>query len=137
MTGVRADRELPVVWGDAKGSFFNKLILVPLALLISAFLPWVIPPLLMLGGAYLCFEGDEKITHNLLYYNNKQASFHQMKNQFSPEVLHEYERKKIKGAIRTDFVLSAEIIAITLGIVSSTSFSDCSPPWARGYGSSC
>ena len=120
VTGVRADRELPVVWSVAKGSFINKLILVPLVLLISAFLPWAITPLLMLGGAYLCFEGAEKIAHKLLHPETKTAAT--MQKQLSPEMLSEFESKKIKGAIRTDFVLSAEIIAITLGIVSSTTF---------------
>ncbi|THB27808.1 DUF808 domain-containing protein [Providencia sp. MGF014] len=121
VTGVRADREIPVVWSVAKGSFINKLILVPLALLISAFLPWAITPLLMIGGAYLCFEGAEKITHKLLHSNVKDT-VSQNQLQLSEEQLKEFESKKIKGAIRTDFVLSAEIIAITLGIVSSTTF---------------
>lgn len=76
VTGVRADRELPVVWSVAKGSFINKLILVPLALLISAFLPWAITPLLMLGGAYLCFEGAEKIAHKLLHPRNKNSRYY-------------------------------------------------------------
>ncbi|WP_272691039.1 DUF808 domain-containing protein [Providencia sp. PROV116] len=121
VTGVRAEREIPVVWAVAKGSFVNKLILVPLALLISAFIPWAITPLLMIGGAYLCFEGAEKITHKLLHSNAKDSTpQHQL--QLSAEELKEFESKKIKGAIRTDFVLSAEIIAITLGIVSTTSF---------------
>lgn len=121
VTGVRADREIPVVWSVAKGSFINKLILVPLALLISAFLPWAITPLLMIGGAYLCFEGAEKITHKLLHSNVKDT-VSQNQLQLSEEQLKEFESKKIKGAIRTDFVLSAEIIAITLGIVSTTTF---------------
>lgn len=122
VTGVRADRELPVVWAVAKGSFINKLILVPLALLISAFLPWAITPLLMLGGAYLCFEGAEKLAHKLLHPNTKKTTTVQEQNQLSTEQISEFERKKVKGAIRTDFILSAEIIAITLGIVSTTTF---------------
>ncbi|EOV8088693.1 DUF808 domain-containing protein [Providencia rettgeri] len=121
VTGVRADREIPVVWAVAKGSFINKLILVPLALLISAFIPWAITPLLMIGGAYLCFEGAEKITHKL-FFTNVEGSIPQSQLELSAEQLKEFESKKIKGAIRTDFVLSAEIIAITLGIVSTTTF---------------
>ncbi|MDU2939937.1 MAG: DUF808 domain-containing protein [Enterobacteriaceae bacterium] len=120
VSGVRANRELPVVWGVAKGSLLNKVILVPLALLISAFLPWAITPLLMVGGAFLCFEGAEKILHTL----------HARKHKESPEARQErlaaiakqdpktFERDKVKGAIRTDFILSAEIVAITLGIVA-------------------
>lgn len=122
VTGVRADRELPVVWAVAKGSFINKLILVPLALLISAFMPWAITPLLMIGGAYLCFEGSEKLAHKYLHPNEKNHSQISQNSTLSPEELAEFESRKIKGAVRTDFVLSAEIIAITLGIVSSTTF---------------
>lgn len=121
VTGVRADRELPVVWSVAKGSFLNKLILVPLALLISAFIPWAVTPLLMVGGAYLCFEGAEKLAHKFLHKNSQEPSETQQV-ELSPEEIAEFEKQKIKGAIRTDFVLSAEIIAITLGIVSSTTF---------------
>ncbi|VEB63690.1 Inner membrane protein yedI [Providencia rustigianii] len=121
VTGVRADRELPVVWSVAKGSFLNKLILVPLALLISAFIPWAVTPLLMVGGAYLCFEGAEKLAHKFLHKNSQEPSETQQV-ELSPEDIAEFEKQKIKGAIRTDFVLSAEIIAITLGIVSSTTF---------------
>ena len=120
VSGVKANREIPVVWGVAKGSFLNKLILVPLALLISYFSPWAIIPLLMIGGAYLCYEGVEKVMHSL------QSD----KSQLTPEAREqrllkvagqdpaEFEKKKVKGAIRTDFILSAEIVAITLGIVS-------------------
>ncbi|WP_312946342.1 DUF808 domain-containing protein [Superficieibacter sp.] len=120
VSGVRANRELPVVWSVAKGSLLNKVILVPLALLISAFLPWAITPLLMVGGAFLCFEGAEKILHSL----------HARKHKESPEARQArlaaiatqdpktFERDKVKGAIRTDFILSAEIVAITLGIVA-------------------
>lgn len=122
VTGVRANRELPVVWGVAKGSFINKVILVPLALLISAFIPWAITPLLMVGGAFLCFEGVEKVLH----------TFESRKDKESPEARLErlealaaqdpllFERDKIKGAVRTDFILSAEIVAITLGIVADS-----------------
>ena len=122
VTGVRAEREIPVVWSVAKGSLINKLILVPLALLISAFIPWAITPLLMLGGAYLCFEGAEKLAHKLLHSSEKNDFQTAQQNTLSIEELAQFESKKIKGAIRTDFVLSAEIIAITLGIVSSTTF---------------
>ncbi|HDX3949459.1 TPA: DUF808 family protein [Escherichia coli] len=101
VSGVRANRELPVVWGVAKGSLINKVILVPLALIISAFIPWAITPLLMIGGAFLCFEGVEKVLHMLEAQDPLK-----------------FEKDKIKGAIRTDFILSAEIVAITLGIVA-------------------
>lgn len=120
VSGVRANRELPVVWSVAKGSFFNKVILVPLALLISAFLPWAITPLLMIGGAFLCFEGVEKVLHTLHARKHKedpqarQQRLEAMAKQ-DPMLL---ERDKVKGAIRTDFILSAEIVAITLGIVA-------------------
>lgn len=120
VSGVRANRELPVVWGVAKGSFINKLILVPLALLISAFAPWGITPLLMIGGAYLCFEGAEKVLHSL--HKSKSGEGQEAREQRLLNVAQQdpaaFEKKKIKGAIRTDFILSAEIVAITLGIVS-------------------
>lgn len=120
VTGVRANRELPVVWGVAKGSLINKVILAPLALLISAFIPWAITPLLMLGGAFLCFEGVEKVLHSLQARKHKedpqvrQRRLEALANQ-DPMA---FERDKVKGAIRTDFILSAEIVAITLGIVA-------------------
>ena len=120
VTGVRANRELPLVWGVAKGSLINKVILVPLALLISAFIPWAITPLLMLGGAFLCFEGVEKVLHSLQARKHKedpqvrQRRLEALANQ-DPMA---FERDKVKGAIRTDFILSAEIVAITLGIVA-------------------
>ncbi|WP_448944998.1 DUF808 domain-containing protein [Klebsiella michiganensis] len=120
VTGVRANRELPVVWGVAKGSLINKVILVPLALLISAFIPWAITPLLMLGGAFLCFEGVEKVLHSLQARKHKedpqvrQRRLEALANQ-DPMA---FERDKVKGAIRTDFILSAEIVATTLGIVA-------------------
>lgn len=120
VSGVRANRELPVVWRVAMGSFLNKLILVPLALVISAFAPWAITPLLMLGGAFLCYEGVEKVVHTLHARKHKEtpeqrkARLDELAKQ-DPKVM---ERDKIKGAIRTDFILSAEIVAITLGIVA-------------------
>jgi predicted DNA repair protein MutK len=125
VTGVRAERELPVVWAVAKGSMLNKAILVPAALAISAFLPWAITPLLMLGGAFLCFEGVEKLVHKWLHKDEAKAE-HKAHVQAvaNPEVdLVAFERDKIKGAIRTDFVLSAEIIVISLGTVAAASFS--------------
>lgn len=116
VTGVRANRELPVVWGVAKGSFINKVILVPLALLISAFIPWAITPLLMLGGAFLCFEGVEKVLHSLEAEDPAQRQ--QRLQALAERDPLAFERDKVKGAIRTDFILSAEIVAITLGIVA-------------------
>jgi hypothetical protein len=121
VSGVKADRELPVVWSVAKGSFINKAILVPLALLISAFAPWAITPLLMVGGAYLCYEGFEKVFHSLTH--NKQAGEEKKEALDTNEDVAAYEQRKVKGAIRTDFVLSAEIIAITLGTVAGATFS--------------
>ena len=121
VAGVRADREIPVVWAVAKGSFINKLILVPTALLISAFVPWAVTPLLMLGGAYLCFEGFEKLAHTFLHSKAEDQAEHTqwVEAVADPETdLVAFEKDKIKGAIRTDFILSAEIIAITLGIVA-------------------
>lgn len=120
VSGVKADRELPVVWKVAKGSLINKAILVPLALLISAFAPWAITPLLMVGGAYLCYEGFEKVYHSLMH--RKPADTEQTAEQDLNEDAAVYEQRKIKGAIRTDFVLSAEIIAITLGTVAGATF---------------
>ena len=125
VSGVKADRELPVVWAVAKGSFINKLILVPAALAISAFLPWLITPLLMICGAYLCFEGFEKVAHKFLHAPEEDHEHHiELVNAVSnPEVdLVEFERNKIKGAIRTDFILSAEIIVIALGTVKEAAF---------------
>lgn len=121
VTGVRAEREIPVVWAVAKGSFLNKLILVPAALLISAFIPWAVTPLLMLGGAYLCFEGFEKLAHKFLHSADDDQAGHAARAAAvaNPAVdLVAFERDKIKGAVRTDFILSAEIIAITLGTVA-------------------
>ena len=126
VSGVAAERELPVVWAVAKGSFINKLILVPVALAISYFAPWAITPLLMLGGAYLCFEGFEKIAHKLLH-DAKEQENHNAKLELAlddPKAdLVALEKDKIKGAIRTDFVLSAEIIVIALGSVADKGFS--------------
>lgn len=121
VSGVRAEREIPVVWAVAKGSFVNKLILVPAALLISAFIPWAVTPLLMIGGAYLCFEGFEKLAHKFLHSADEKQADHGALSEAAanPAVdLVAYEKDKIKGAVRTDFILSAEIIAITLGAVA-------------------
>lgn len=126
VTGVRADRELPVVWAVAKGSLLNKAILVPAALLISAFIPWAVIPLLMLGGAYLCFEGFEKLAHKFLHSkaeDEAQQEAHKEAVADAKVDLVAYEKSKIKGAVRTDFILSAEIIAITLGIVADSPLS--------------
>jgi len=125
VSGVRADRELPVVWAVAKGSAFNKVILVPAALAISVLIPWAIVPLLMLGGAFLCFEGAEKLLHKFLHSRAERHKEHVelVHAVADPEVdLVEFERNKIKGAIRTDFILSAEIIVITLGTVATAAF---------------
>ena len=121
VSGVRAERELPVVWAVAKGSFLNKLILVPAALAISAFAPWAVIPLLMVGGAYLCFEGFEKLAHKFLHSAAEEQGERQALHEavVDPEIdLVAFEKDKIKGAVRTDFILSAEIIAITLGTVA-------------------
>ncbi|MCV2352490.1 DUF808 domain-containing protein [Paucibacter sp. Y2R2-4] len=125
VSGVRADRELPVVWAVAKGSMRNKAILVPAALAISAWAPWAVVPLLMVGGAYLCFEGFEKLAHKYLHSPAEQeAAQHSLDAALlnAEQDLRSFERDKIQGAIRTDFVLSAEIIAITLGTVADASF---------------
>lgn len=120
VTGVRTNRELPVVWSVAKGSLLNKVILVPLALLISAFIPWAVTPLLMIGGAFLCFEGVEKVLHTVEARKHKETpeAREQRLNAMAAQDPREFERDKVKGAIRTDFILSAEIVAITLGIVA-------------------
>ncbi|WP_035606731.1 DUF808 domain-containing protein [Haloferula sp. BvORR071] len=117
VSGVVAKRELPVVWSVAKGSFINKLILVPAALVISKFAPWLVTPLLMLGGLYLCYEGVEKLVHQFLHRHEKKTTEDVTVELKAPgEELD--EKAKIKGAIRTDFVLSAEIIVISLGVVA-------------------
>lgn len=124
VTGVKADRELPVVWAVAKGSFVNKAILVPAALLISAFVPALITPLLMLGGLFLCFEGVEKLVHAMGAHKAEDTKHHDelVKAVANEQVdLVAYEKEKIKGAVRTDFILSAEIIVISLGTVASAS----------------
>ena len=121
VSGVRAEREIPVVWAVAKGSFLNKLILVPSALAISAFVPWLVTPLLMVGGAYLCFEGFEKLAHKFLHSKTEDDADHAQPSAAVADPatdLVAFEKDKIKGAIRTDFILSAEIIAITLGAVA-------------------
>jgi len=124
VTGVNADRELPVVWAVAKGSMVNKLILVPLALVISALAPWAVMPLLMLGGLFLCFEGVEKLFHKFFHPEEvKHLEPQKLIGQDESRPLEELEKEKIKGAIRTDFVLSAEIIVITLGTVATAAFS--------------
>ena len=125
VSGVKADRELPVVWAVAKGSMWNKAILVPAALAISAFAPWAITPLLMLGGAFLCYEGFEKLAHKFLHSADEDAAHKDALKQSvaNPAVdLVALEKDKIKGAVRTDFILSAEIIAITLGTVQQSPF---------------
>lgn len=127
VSGVNADRELPVVWAVAKGSAKNKLILVPLALLISATLPWLITPLLMIGGVFLCFEGIEKIAHSLFESKEDKEKVHLESQQqlLSADLdMVSLEKDKIKGAIRTDFILSAEIIVIALGTVQQTSLTN-------------
>jgi len=124
VSGIRAERELPVVWAVAKGSAKNKLILVPAALLLSAFLPMLITPLLMLGGAYLCYEGFEKIAHKLLSSGDEESAEHRQKLELlaAGQDLQAFEKGKIKGAIRTDFILSAEIVVIALGTVQGSPF---------------
>ena len=124
VAGIRADRELPVVWAVARGSAWNKLILVPAALAISAYVPWAVQPLLMAGGTYLCFEGVEKLTHKTVHgeYHATAAEARAPAAQVAPDRT-TGERAKIRGAIRTDFVLSAEIITITLGTVAGVAMS--------------
>ena len=124
VTGVSANREIPVVWAVAKGSMLNKAILVPAALAISAFMPWLVTPLLMVGGAFLAFEGFEKVAHKVLH--KEEAATHRAELEAAladPGVdMAQMEKDKVKGAIRTDFILSAEIIAITLGTVAGQDF---------------
>ena len=122
VAGVQASREIPVIWAVAKGSFKNKAILVPSALLISAFVPWLVIPLLMVGGAYLCYEGAEKLVHRFLPGKHQEAEYKEglASALIDPAVdLVALEKDKIKGAIRTDFILSAEIIVIALGTVAT------------------
>ncbi len=122
VTGVRAERELPVVWAVAKGSFRNKVILVPAALLVSLVAPWLITPVLMLGGLYLCYEGFEKVAHWVLHADEERADHAELVARLAQPGfdLLAYEKKKITGAIRTDFILSLEIIVLTLGIVADS-----------------
>ena len=122
VAGVRSEREIPVVWSVAKGSFINKLILVPLALLIIVIAPWLITPLLMLGGLFLCFEGVEKVLHSLLHRKAKTQSEAEVELDAVETDLVKFEKDKIKGAIRTDFILSAEIVVISLGTVALAPF---------------
>lgn len=120
VTGVRAERELPVVWAVFKGSALNKLIMVPIALALSAFAPWTITPLLMLGGAFLCYEGFEKVAHRWLHPAAEDEEEHEarLKAIVDENVdMVAFEKKRIRGAIRTDAILSAEIIVIVLGTV--------------------
>lgn len=125
VAGVKADRELPVVWAVCKGSFVNKAILVPAALAISALAPWAVTPLLMVGGAFLCYEGFEKLAHKFLKrgVEDEARQAELIRALADPTVdLVVLEKEKIKGAVRTDFILSAEIIAITLGTVQASPF---------------
>lgn len=125
VSGVRADRELPVVWAVAKGSFINKAILIPAAIAISAIAPWAVTPLLVVGGLYLCYEGFEKVLHALQRRRRTSEMIHShelIQEAQDPVSLVELERTKIKGAIRTDFVLSAEIVTIALGSVAQVPF---------------
>jgi predicted DNA repair protein MutK len=125
VAGVRAERELPVVWAVAKGSMWNKAILVPTALAISLVAPWAITPLLMLGGAFLCYEGVEKLAHKFLHPVDEMDIHRRALTAalVNPEAdLLALEKEKVKGAIRTDFILSAEIIVITLGTAASAPF---------------
>jgi uncharacterized protein len=118
--GFSADRELPIVWRIARGSIFNKLvILLPAALLLSAFVPWAIAPLLLLGGAYLCFEGAEKVAHWIspAHHDVEEAT----KRKMSAEDSAHLEERKVKGAIKTDFILSAEIMTIALAAIETDS----------------
>ncbi len=125
VSGVNADRELPVVWAVAKGSAMNKAILVPAALVISAFAPWAVTPLLMVGGLFLCYEGFEKLAHKFLHDAAddaaRQAEVLQALSKTAVDLV-AFEKDKIKGAVRTDFILSGEIIVITLGTVQDSPF---------------
>lgn len=125
VAGVRAERELPVVWAVAKGSALNKVILVPAALAISAWAPWAVTPLLMLGGLFLCYEGVEKLAHKHMHSAAERQVGHEalVSAVANPAVdLVALEKEKVKGAVRTDFILSAEIVAITLGTVATSPF---------------
>ena len=119
VTGINADRELPVVWAVAKGSVINKVILIPVALLISIFVPMLVTPLLMLGGLFLCFEGFEKVFEKIFH-----KTPHVEVESVAVTDMASFEKDKIKGAVRTDFILSAEIIVITLGTVATTTLTN-------------
>jgi len=124
-SGVRAERELPVVWAVARGSFINKCILVPAALAISFVAPWLITPALILGGLFLCYEGFEKVAHKFLHSAAEEAAHHEklVEHLLDENIdLVQFEQDKIKGAVRTDFILSAEIIVLTLGVVAHMDF---------------
>ena len=126
VSGVSADRELPVVWAVAVGSLKNKAILVPAALAISSFAPWAVTPLLMIGGAFLCYEGFEKLAHKFLHSREEDVQHHKELLEANRDTAHDIvalEKEKVKGAIRTDFILSAEIIVISLGTVANQEFS--------------
>ena len=124
VSGVKAHRELPVVWAVCKGSFVNKAILVPAALAIGTWLPWLVTPLLMVGGAFLCFEGCEKLAHKFLHKEEhaQDKARHEQAVADERVDIAAVEKQKVKGAVRTDFILSAEIIAITLGTVQGQPF---------------
>ena len=125
VAGVKVDRELPVVWKVAKGSLVNKVILVPAALVISAWAPWAVLALLMIGGAFLCYEGFEKLAHSLIHGNDEDDAHHAALERALADPALDLvlmEKEKIKGAVRTDFILSAEIIVITLGTVAASPF---------------
>jgi uncharacterized protein len=125
VSGVRAERELPVVWAVAKGSLKNKAILVPAALAISTFAPWAVTPLLMIGGAFLCYEGFEKLAHKFLHSKHEDDTHHAelVGALANPQVdMVAFEKEKVQGAVRTDFILSAEIIVIALGTVADAPF---------------
>lgn len=136
VTGVNANRELPVVWAVAKGSLVNKVILVPAALAISALEAWLhsrgwnvplIVPLMMIGGAFLCFEGVEKLAHRFLHSAEDDAEHQAERRKALADAqvdMVAWEKDKVKGAIRTDFILSAEIIVLTLGVVATASFTN-------------
>ena len=123
VTGVKPNREIPVIWAVAKGSFLNKLIPVPAALLISYFLPPLVTILLMCGGLFLCYEGAEKVIHKFwphLLEHDEEHEAHKAANMDENIDLVAFEKQKVKGAIRTDFILSAEIIVIALGSATAS-----------------
>jgi uncharacterized protein len=125
VAGIQANREIPVVWAVAKGSGLNKVILVPVALLLSWLAPWAVIPLLMFGGLFLCYEGVEKLAHKFLHSHEEDKEHHKelIEAVSDPSVdLVQFEKDKISGAVRTDFILSAEIVAITLGLVAAEPF---------------